>query len=134
MNFETHTKGGKMVKGPVGAVSVSPEQDVLFSNNVSYRLFIYTVLIPYVDIKTGKVTYYVKHGEHIDNNKKGVIEYIKNKYHAGAKPLFDMDKVLLIIDMTAHATSINRQYDPTLTDENRKGSYDKELHSGLTDL
>ena len=132
--MELKTKGGTIVKTSNGAIPVSPEQNGFFPNNVNYKLFIYSVLIPDVNPKTNKVTWYFKHGEHIDNNEKGVIEYIKNKYFAGTKAIFEKSSILLIIDMTDHAMAINSQYDPTLVDENRKGSYDKELHNGIIEL
>ena len=132
--IDLKTKGGTLLKTTKGVVPVSPEQNGLFPVNANYRLFIYNVLVPDVNQKTGNVTWFFKHGEHIDHNEKGVIQYIKNKYFAGIKSLFQMEKILLIIDMTDHAMSINSQYDPTLVDENRKGSYDKELHNGLIDL
>lgn len=128
------TTGGSIAKTSNGVVSVSPEQNGLFPTNANYKLFIYMVLVPDVDLETNKVTWFIKHGEHIDNNEKGVIDYIKNKYFSGYKPLFKSELVIGIINMTNHAMSINGRYDPTLVDENRKGSYDKELHSGIVEL
>lgn len=132
--IDLKTKGGTLRKTTNGVAPVSPEQNGLFLTNANYKLFIYMVLVPDVDLKTNKVTWFIKHGEHIDNNEKGVIDYIKNKYFSGYKPLFKSELVIGIINMTNHAMSINGQYDPTLVDENRKGSYDKELHSGIVEL
>ena len=110
------------------------DEPLLLHGNSNYKLYIYNVLIIDVDPKTGEITWYFKHGEHIDDSEKGVIEYIKNKYFAGAKAIFREEYILSIIDMTSHAVLTNSQYDPTLIDENRKGSYDKELHSGIIEL
>ena len=116
-------------------IALFSTQNGLFPKNAIYKLFKYSVWFEYRDSETGKVSYYIKDGEHIDDDVEGVINYIKNKYFLGRKAKFNRERdVLGIIDMTDHAMSLNPLYDPRLAEGNRKGHYDKEIGPGLEEV
>lgn len=73
----------------------------------------------------------LKHGEHIGEDKDGVVDYIVDKYFTGSRATFKEDvHVIAIIDMTSHAIKIDKKFDPNYVGQ-RRGSYDKEIQAGL---
>lgn len=111
----------KVADGSGGSVADKPAgQAVLFKPD--RKLYAYGVFLE---------NNIFKHGEHISEDREGVIDYIVDKYFTGAKANFkEDDHVVAIIDMTSHAIKIDPKFDPNYTGQ-RKGSYDKEIQGDL---
>jgi hypothetical protein len=111
----------KVADGSGGSVADKPAgQATLFKPD--RKLWIYGVYLE-DDI--------LKHGEHLAEDRDGVIDYIVGKYFTGKGATFkEDDHVVAIIDMTSHAIKLDTKFDPNYAGQ-RKGSYDKEIQGDL---
>ena len=91
-------------------------------NTNQYRLWTYA----WIHESGGNI--YVKYGDHRGNTYQDVVDYIVTAQNK-TRGAFTLDKIIGIWDMTSHAISIDKKFDPTLGSTVYRRHYDNHIRA-----